>query len=132
MGFNANPTVYRLEFEDPQFEGLVVRIRHGSIQIRADFDKAVGWREQLEVFVRALVEWNLEDDEGKTLPFTVEALLGTQDNVVNAMLNAWVDAGRPPAPLEQPSTSGESSSAPPSDEAMRELESSLSMQSLTA
>lgn len=127
MGFNANPTIYRLEFEDPALEGLVIRVRRGSVQIRSDFDKATTWREQLEVFVRALVEWNLVDDNDETLPFTVEALLGTEDGVVNAMLNGWVDAGRPAAPLEQPSTPGETGSVPPQPAETTDLDLEASM-----
>lgn len=132
MGFNANPTTYTLDFGDTPFDGLEVRVRRGSVQIRFDYDNAKTWREQLEIFVRVLVDWNLEDDEEQVLPLTVDSLLATEDKVVNAMLRAWETAGQPAAPLEEPSTSGEDSSAPPIDEATTELERSLPMESRTA
>lgn len=133
MGFNANPTIYRLTFEDPALEGLVVRVRRGSVQVRSDFDAATSWREQYAVFVQTLVEWNLVDDKGDTLPLTVESLLVTEDTVVAAIVDAWVQAGRPSVPLEQPSTPGVTESAPP-EEMTRdpELEASMSMTPLAS
>jgi hypothetical protein len=132
MGFNANPTIYRLEFEDPALEGLVVRVRRGSVQIRYDYDHATTWQEQLEIFQRVLVEWNLVDDESNPLPLTVDTMLATEDSVVQAMLNGWVMAGRPAAPLEQPSTPGASESEPPQPAADPELEASMTMTPLAS
>lgn len=134
MGFNANPTIYRLEFEDPDLEGLVVRVRRGSVQIRHDFDQATTWLGQLECLQRALVEWNLVDDDGEPLPVTVDSMLATEDKVVDAILNGWVQASRPPAPLEQPSTPGVTGSVPPqpAETTDLELEASMPMASLTA
>lgn len=131
MGFNANPTTYRLEFEDPALEGLFVRVRRGSVQIRSDYDAATSWRDQLEVFVRVLVEWNLVDDDGESLPLTVDSLLATEDKVVTALLDGWVQAGRPSAPLEQPSTDGVTESAP-QETRDPDLEASMTMTPLAS
>lgn len=129
MGFNANPTIYRLEFDDPALEGLVVRVRRGSVQIRYDFDSAKDWREELEILQRALVEWNLEDDNGEPLPITVESMLATEDKVMQAILQGWVMAGRPAAPLGQPSTNGDDESP---SEADLKVAASLPMASLAS
>lgn len=134
MGFNANPTIYRLEFEDPALEGLVVRVRRGSVQIRYDFDQATTWQGQLECLQQALVEWNLVDDDDEPLPLTVDAMLATEDKVVDAILNGWVQASRPPAPLGQPSTPGTSESEPPqlAETTDLDLEASMPMESPAA
>jgi len=132
MGFNANPTTYTLDFGATPYEGLEVRVRHGSVQIRYDFDHATTWQEELEVFQRVLVGWNLEDDDGKVLPLTVASMLNAEDRLVNAMLRAWITAGQPAAPLEQPSTPGETGSVPPqpAETTDLELEASMPMASL--
>lgn len=132
MGFNANPTIYRLEFDNPALAGLIVRVRRGSVQIRSDFDSADSWRDQHAVFVRALVEWNLVGDNGDTLPLTVDSLLATEDMVVAAILDAWVDAGRPSVPLEQSSTPGDSVSLPPEETSDPDLEASMTMAPLAS
>ncbi|HET6286356.1 MAG TPA: hypothetical protein VFG15_06360 [Amycolatopsis sp.] len=135
MGFNANPTIYRLDFENPALDGLIVRVRRGSVQIRSDYDAAETWRDQLEVFTRVLVEWNLVDDENSPLPLTVDSLLATEDQVVTAMLDGWVQAGRPSVPLEQPSTPGEIESAsplPPATTRDPEMEASMTMTPLAS
>lgn len=121
MGFNANPTTYILDFSETPFEGMEVRVRRGSVQIRYDFDHATTWREELEIFQKVLVGWNLVDDDGAPWPLTVDALLATEDAVVKAILDAWIAAGRPPAPLEQPSTPGETGSVPPQPAATTDL-----------
>lgn len=133
MGFNANPTIYRLVFEDPALEGLMVRVRRGSVQIRSDFDAAETWRDQLAVIVRLLVEWNLVDDDEVTLPLTVDSLLATEDKVVAAIVDAWVQAGQPSVPLEQPSTPGVTESVPPGQEVRDpEMEASMTMTPLAS
>lgn len=131
MGFDANPTIYALDFSATPYEGLQVRVRRGSVQIRSDYDQATTWREQLSIFAQVLIEWNLEEG-GQPLPLTVDGLHAAEDTVVEAMLNAWISAGRPLAPLEQPSTSGENSSEPPSDEVTTEVERLLPMESLAS
>lgn len=132
MGFNANPTTYRLEFDDPALEGMFVRVRRGSVQIRTDFDDATSWREQYEAFAQVLVEWNLDDDKGSPLPLTVDGLVAAEDTVVAAIMNAWVNAGRPSVPLEQPSTPGDVESWPTEETTDPDLEASMSMAPLAS
>lgn len=134
MGFNANPTIYALDFSGTPYEGLEVRVRHGSVQIRVDFEHSSTWQEQLEIFQRVLVSWNLEDDDERPLPLTAETLLNSEDRLVEAMIRAWTTAGRPNAPLEQPSTPGETESAPPQPAATTDpdLEASMPMASLAS
>jgi len=133
MGFDANPTTYLLDFGGTPYEGLEVRVRHGSVQIRYDFDHANGWQEELEIFQRVLVGWNLEAD-GQPLPLTVDSMLNAEDKLVTAMVRAWITAGRPTVPLEQPSTPGGTGSEPPQPAETTDLdiEGSMPMASLAS
>lgn len=133
MGFDANPTTYLLDFGGTPYEGLEVRVRHGSVQIRNDFDNTKTWRDELEVFQRVLVGWNLESD-GEPLPLTVESMVNAEDKLVSAMVRAWITAGRPAAPLGQPSTPGETESEPPQPAVTTdlEIEGSMPMASLAS
>lgn len=133
MGFNGTPTTYALEFDHPELQGLEVRVRRGSVQLREDYDACEKWQDRLAVFATVLVEWNLEVD-GEVVPFTVDGLTSVEDTVLLPLLQAWEGARRPTAPLEQPSTLGVVESSPPSPPGTTdpELEQSLSMQPLAS
>ncbi|MDT0377225.1 hypothetical protein RM572_00345 [Streptomyces sp. DSM 42041] len=116
MGYVRKPKTYRLEFEDPEYEGLEVRMRGLSTY---DYTRALGLqevkeenpetiRELLDLFAGALIEWNLQDEEdGPVLPRTPETLIAQDLDLVLAMCNAWLAAiGSVPAPLEQNSPAG--------------------------
>lgn len=108
MGFNRTQTVYKLVFDDEELEGLVVRVRRGSVRERFEFDKTLNKPdEQIDYFARFLVEWNVEDDTGAALPLTAESLWSLEAPTLHAMLHAWYDAVSVPAPLETPSNDGE-------------------------
>lgn len=99
MGFKRSAKIYKLVFDDPELEGLEVRARSLSIgemrrlsanQQDAD-DNTV--TEMLAAFVKALVDWNLEDEDGNPVPHTVAALEEFPDNdFVLGMINTWIDA----------------------------------------
>jgi hypothetical protein len=128
MGFNGTPTTYALEFDHPELQGLKVRVRRGSVQLRSDYDDAEKWPDRLAIFASVLVEWNLEVD-GQPVPLTAEGLTSVEDTVLLPILQAWMEARRPTAPLEQPSTPGVTESVPPqpAETTDPELESSMPM-----
>ncbi|MFI6304270.1 hypothetical protein ACIBCH_20560 [Amycolatopsis thailandensis] len=131
MGFNGSPTTYALEFDHPELEGLKVRVRRGSVQLRNDYDDAEKWQERLAIFASVLVEWNVEID-GVPVPLTVEGLTSLEDTVLLPILQAWMEARRPTAPLEQPSTPGETGSTPPPETRDPDLEASMTMAPLAS
>lgn len=108
MGFPAT-TTYRLTFEDPGLEGLVVRVRSASIRQRAEFNALEADDDFVEWFPKMLVEWNIEDSDGAPVPTTAEGIRAVDWDIVNAIMEAWRNAKRvrPPIPLEQPSPAGD-------------------------
>ncbi|MFD5244995.1 hypothetical protein ACFWIW_10650 [Amycolatopsis sp. NPDC058340] len=131
MGFNGNPTTYALEFDHPELQGLKVRVRRGSVQLRNDYDDAEKWQERLAIFASVLVEWNIEID-GVPVPMTVEGMTSLEDTVLLPILQAWMEARRPTAPLEQPSTPGVVESTPPPETRDLDLEASIGMTPLAS
>jgi hypothetical protein len=122
MGFSRTQTIYKLVFDDPDIEGLVVKVRRGSFGERIEFDAFTNGREQVDFFAQFLVEWNVEDDEGQPLPFTGESLWSLEEPTLKAIVQAWIDAAREVAgPLGQPSSVGDPS-----------LEASMPMEDLSA
>lgn len=98
MGFKAPKTVYKLEFEGEEYEGLEVRMRGLTVRrfqrVLAVYEggKDEDIDEILDFFVKAVDSWNLEDDDGRPLPVTAEALGDLDLEFVNAMVGAWLDA----------------------------------------
>ncbi|MER6235959.1 hypothetical protein ABT185_07765 [Streptomyces clavifer] len=78
--------------------------------------------DQLREMGRALISWNLEDeDTGIPVPVTPEAVMAQDQDLMFALATAWVDALKGvPAPLETSSTDGQPS-----------LEASLPMEPLS-
>lgn len=109
QGFKANRTIYNLVFDDPHsdVEGLVVRIRRGSIAEREAYDDIETDLLMLEFYASIIVEWNVEGDDGELVPITVDGLRSLEDTTFIAIQRAWIQAGREvSAPLEQPSSDG--------------------------
>lgn len=121
MGFRAPKKTYRLVFESEDLAGLEVRAasmplgelleiqqladrygpggseRPGMVEI----DRMLGG------FARALLSWNVEDDEGRPVPATLDGLKSLDFDFVLDIMLAWMDAVvAVPAPLAQPSSSG--------------------------
>jgi hypothetical protein len=114
MGYKR-PTL-KLEFEDPEMDGLEVRCRRPSIGAFMDllgfWDRPLGDIEvRTEVageIRKALISWNLEDDDDQAVPLTVEALLDLDTPMFKALYRAIVKVNSTvPAPLDGRSTAGE-------------------------
>lgn len=86
MGFKKQPKVYRLRFEDPDMEGLVVEARSLPIgeflkvtelsSLPKDDPQAAGAaKEMFRVLAVSLVSWNLENEFGEPVPAAYWACL---------------------------------------------------------
>ncbi len=68
---------------------------------------------QLEEFGDALIEWNLEDEDGKPIPCTRDGLFSIDNDLALALATEWMDrlGGKvdESGPLPQSSPSGEPS-----------------------
>lgn len=123
-GYRRKGTIFELQFKDPEMEGLIVRVKKPSmggkldmVQFQdlaklntanmssEDIDKL---RAMFAFFARFLVSWNLEEEaDGSPVPCNVDGLLSADDELVLAIINAWVDAiGTISAPLDETSNGG--------------------------
>lgn len=117
MGSRRNPKHYKLKFdEDTEYPGLEMTLRAPSIgELRGasttsedgDDEGAYG---TAKMIAKYLVDWNREDEDGVPLPPTLESLLGEESTFPGMVIAEWTKAiAGVPAPLEQPSDSGETS-----------------------
>lgn len=93
--------VLLLRFEDPDFEGIEVRIRSTSmgrvlaLKDQADAARKGGGLDELseltDLFVAKLESWNIEDDEGE-VPATREGLLRLDLHDALYLITSWFDA----------------------------------------
>jgi hypothetical protein len=126
-GFRPNRKVYKLNFEDDEYEGLVVLAKSLSLDEflnvaglakldpkdiqPEDIDK---FGELFTTFSKALVEWNLEDEEtGEPVPTTLEGIRSQDADFVMPIIKAWFGAIAGVAgPLGPPSSNGGKSLEP--------------------
>ena len=88
MGFKHHAKAFTLVFDDPDLEGLVVKARSMSLAELNDDDLRV-----YESFANALVSWNLEYEDGRPVPMTLEALENYPDVAfISGMTEAWFKA----------------------------------------
>lgn len=121
MGYQRK--IYKLVFDDPEMNGLEVRARSVSIGAMRKVQETNDEFLMMELFSKALVSWNLEDD-GVPVPATLEGLQDQDADLVLAIVGAWMGtiAGVPDAsPLDDASNSGKPS-----------LEASIPMEPLSA
>lgn len=116
-GFTPEETVYRLNFEGTELEGLSVRTKSCTIaewnnMLRASPDTvtakdlADGNDRMTEMFLNYVVSWNLEIPAGTPTPLTLQGFnqLGTRHGAL--ILNFWQKAM-----TEVPTTSRPASSS---------------------
>lgn len=119
MGFKAPRTIYRLDFEGTDLEGLDMRMRGGKLGDAFDVVQLVGVTEgtataadvklalsQYEDLADHIIEWNLTDDADQPIAPDLDGLKTLETRHVNMIAAAWqraqVDV---PAPLERGSKS---------------------------
>lgn len=116
MGYRPKRKIYTLEFDDPDLDGLIVKVRGLNTGQILDIDTAredggdEAIRGLLELLATQIVEWNVEDEEGQPVPATLDGIRAQELAFNMAIIDAWQNAVTGvPAPLEQPSTDGEQS-----------------------
>jgi hypothetical protein len=122
-GYQRTPKVYKLRFEDDEYDGLVVRARSIRLGAFLELSTLVGVDptsmrpedtakiEQLfQAFAGALVDWNLEDEDGTPVPATFEGLASQEADFVLPIVKAWFAAvASVPRPLPAGSSNGQQS-----------------------
>lgn len=123
MGFRPEPTHYRLFFEDQKYAGFEVTIARMTVGEALAFDETRAtaattsaeltgkMRQIAEQIAGHLVEWNLEDEHGAPVAPTADALLGLEEPLFDAVIDAYIQALKGvPAPLALGSSDTGSSS----------------------
>jgi hypothetical protein len=122
MGYQRKRKLFKLTFEDPEMAGLEVYAHSTSLEnilglidlakVGDKFDvKDLSKLDELfEVFIGALKEWNLEDEEGVPVPPTLAGLKGQDMDFILEMVMAWMEAVVSVSrPLKRKSSSGDQS-----------------------
>lgn len=115
MGYVPKRKIYRLQFEDPELEGLEVCMRglntgqfldlQGLRGVAEDDDAAT--QNMFQMMADAIVSWNVTEEDGTAVPASL-AGIRQQDMPFNLLIiDAWQTAMTGvPAPLESDSPSG--------------------------
>jgi hypothetical protein len=116
VGYKRNRKIYNLVFDETtDWPGLEVQVRTLSMGQLVSVWSGEGGGTSVrtfELFMDRLVGWNLEDEDGRPVPATREAVEAEDDDMVNAIVKKWTDAVLGvPAPLGVNSSSGETSAA---------------------
>lgn len=118
MGFKPPRKTYHLDFAGTDMDGLEVSLTGLSVGELADLMELQGRidedpRHALDLFklvAKKIVKWNVEDEDDKPVPATLNGLKKQDLSFVMALIKPWVDAmASIPLPLEQTSTGGQPS-----------------------
>ncbi len=103
MAYKRERRVYVMTFDDPEYEGLEIRVR--SIPIREfhsllaldpeSKDSAVraeSINKMLFAFAEALVSWNMTDENGSPLPTTLEYVESEDVDFIMMCITEWMQA----------------------------------------
>ena len=111
-GYRIPKRTARIVFDGGEYEGAEVRTQLDvPIGLFLEIQDLVNNDRALQVFERfgdgALVDWNLEDDNGKPIPATGKGMLAIPAALANIIIEQWVEAvANPPAPLPRSSGNG--------------------------
>lgn len=106
MGYKQPRTIYRLTFEDPRYEGLEIRMRSLPLgqyldfqvkleQFDTDRDRPLTeedvekFNTVLRMLAACLVDWNLEEEDGRPLPTTFEVLADQEYDFLMDIIGAF-------------------------------------------
>jgi hypothetical protein len=134
-GFRLPARTALLDFSGTEYDGAVVRVRL-NVPLRLLLElQAIEQGDSGEVkegflkFAReALVDWNLEGEDGQPIPATAEGILNVSTAFATYLISQWSQVvARPPAPLAGPSANGSTSA----EQSAPTAESSLSLGDLS-
>ena len=110
MGFKVGRVfAFEGEFKGTDAEGAHVRMRSASMQTVIDFRAAAG-REEAEIIAAHLVDWDLEDPDGKPIPATVDGVMSLEMPLIGLIADEWMKATRAiSVPFDRRSAGGEPS-----------------------
>jgi hypothetical protein len=119
-GYQRTPKVYKLVFTDPEYDGLIVRVR--SIKIgelrellglasavaggQVDLADASKVDRLFGVFADALLDWNLEDDQGRPVPANLEGVSTQDADFISEIVREWMKVFQVAGPLGNGSSDG--------------------------
>jgi hypothetical protein len=119
MGYKPKLKTYLVRFEEShEYHGAEARLRgvtYGEWEQMTGLDGGEGETNgaaSVRRFIEHLISWNLEDEDGKPLPMTLDAVKAIDHDLVAALNNAWIQTliGVHNAdPLPESSPSGEPS-----------------------
>lgn len=103
MGYRLARTVYRLTF--PEFEGLEVMVKSLSTgdlmkimelsdrvsSEKSSAEEAKSTEALLRRFTKALITWNLEDEDGDPIGVTYEDVADQELPFVKRIIEAWIE-----------------------------------------
>lgn len=128
-GYRRKAKVYKLNFSDPEMDGLTVMAKsvttgrlmklmrlavrfseeRGGVKREFTEDDLEAIEGLLTGFAKALVEWNLLDDDDQPVPATLEGLQDQEFDFALTIVMAWLNAvGGVSKDLGKDSTSGRS------------------------
>lgn len=126
MGYKRERRTYVMEFADPEYEGLEIRVR--SIPIREltylmslnpeaaeGEERASSINKLMSAFAEALVSWNMTDENDQPLPTTLEYIESEDADFVMTCIAQWMKAMSQvddASPLDSNSEPGPTEEAP--------------------
>ena len=131
-GYVPKRRVFRLRFEDEEYDGLVVKVRSTNVQRLLEFMRFLAGLSDddltaedverfaglFESFAEVLEEWNVlhadGPNKGQPVPATLEGIQTQDADFVMDIMRVWFQAvTQPPAPLPATSSAGGPSAVPP-------------------
>ena len=104
MGYKRPTKVLKLNFEDPEMKGLVVRVKSVKLGKLLGLVKLVSLDTEkltpedlaliddvFQTFADSLVSWNVEDDDDQPVPPTLDGVYSQDLDFIMEIVAAWVD-----------------------------------------
>lgn len=103
-GYKRQRKIFKLRFEDPDMDGLIVRCRSTSVREFLDIqtmaeaakgdnsDDMVTMKMLLATFATVILDWNMQEEDGTPIDPSSETLLDEDFGFVMTMITAWMEA----------------------------------------
>lgn len=123
MGYRVKRDIYKLKFESAKYAGLEVRVYAPPMGVVIAMtalagtdltnlaavtpDKLARVSEMFDAFLEALVDWNLEDDNGNPVPATAYGIKSQDSVFIQEIIHEWAAISeRVDTPLDRLSPAG--------------------------